>query len=386
MVSRAAAPHRANKTRVTAMAIVTAIVALAITLGGLVGCSAPQTQEAAETASATTAVIDRLGRTVEVPGDVERVVAVGCALRPICYLQAVDKVVGVEKAEHEDIVSCAYRHVNHEAFSRLPIIGEGGSKGVTPNAEAIISASPQVVVAASLKADEADALQEKTGIPVVCIDVPEAVFGEEFSDNLTFLGEVLGKQERAAEVRAYLEGIEQDLSDRAARSSAHGSVTAYAAGISYRGGHGFDGTEANFAPFNACGVTNIADGKKASGAFTIDLEAVSAAQPNFVFVECGNLDLVKSDYEANPHYFAALDAVRDGRVATLISYRFYATNIETALANCYQVGSTVYPDTFSDVDPTEKLDEISGFFLGAPLSSDLAEQGYTFKRVDLSNL
>lgn len=380
---RSVNPHVVGRIAKIAFA---ALAAMALAGGGLVGCTPPQSQSDGNSTQAAVTVVDRQGRSVEIPENIERVVGVGCSLRPICYLQAVDKVVGVEKAEHDDMVSCAYRHVNHETFAKLPIIGEGGSKGVSPDAEAIVTVAPQVVIAGGLKADEADALQEKTGIPVVCIDQPEAIFGPGYYDNIAFLGKVLGKESRADEIVSYLKAAEQDLADRSARSESYGRISAYAGGISYRGGHGFDGTEAGFPPFAVCGVTNIADGSGASGPFTIDLEAVSAARPDHVFLESGNLALVADDYKANPDYFNALDAVRDGRVATLISYRFYSTNVELALANCYQVGATVYPDAFSDVEPSEKLDEISRFFLSAPLSADLAEKGYEFRQIDLSKL
>ena len=104
------------------------------------------------------------------------------------------------------------------------------------------------------------------------------------------------------------------------------------------------------------------------GSFDIDLEAVSAAQPDYIFLESGNIGLVKEDVTANPDYFANLKAVQDGNVYSLVSYRFYATNVDLAIANCYQVGCSVYPDQFADVDPTKKLDEITVFFLGKPLS------------------
>lgn len=371
-------------------AILTAALAMALSLCCLTGCSGgvqgSADGDADSNASTTTTVTDLRGRTVDIPKDVERIVGIGCALRPICYLQAEDMVVGVEKDEQEDFVSCAYRHVNQDTFAGLPVIGEGGSKGVTPNEEAIVAAAPQVIVADSLEADEADALQQKTGIPVVCLDQPETFFDQKYYDNLTFLGDVLGKQDRAGELVDYIEEIESDLNTRSAASSAHGSASAYAAGISYRGGHGFDGTEAGFPPFAACNVENIADGKGSSGPYTIDLEAVSAAQPDFIFIESGNLPLVADDYKANAAYFDSLDAVQAGKVHTLISYRFYSTNVELALANCYQVGAVVYPDAFSNVDPSEKMDEISEFFLGESLSADLSEQGYEFSQVDIASL
>ena len=75
-----------------------------------------------------------------------------------------------------------------------------------------------------------------------------------------------------------------------------------------------------------------------------------------------------------------------GNVFSLVSYRFYATNVDLAIANCYQVGCSVYPDQFADVDPTKKLDEITDFFLGKGLSVDLAAANCAFQAYDLLNL
>lgn len=334
---------------------------------------------------AAVAVTDMLGRTVEVPEEAERVIGIGSsALRYLAYLEAIDKVVGVEQSELEDSVACSYRHVYHEAFADLPVIGDAGSNGTTPNAEAILQVAPDVIFA-NVDADTANALQERTGIPVVCTTITDAIFDEELYENLTLMGSIVGADERADELVAYLRQAADDLSARTEGISDVERKSAYAAGITFRGGHGFAGTEAGFAPFALTGVANIADGQGAEVCFDIDLEAVAAAQPDFIFIESGNLSLVAQDYASNPGFFETLEAVRAGNVFTLIPYRFYATNIELALANCYQVGCMVYPDRFADVDPTEKLDEITEVFLGTALSDDLAAQGYVFESVDLAS-
>ena len=49
-------------------------------------------------------------------------------------------------------------------------------------------------------------------------------------------------------------------------------------------------------------------------------------------------------------------------------------------------GAVAYPEQFKDVDPTQKLDEITEFFLGKKLSGDLSAEGYEFKQVDLANI
>ena len=362
---------------------------LAVGIFALAGCSSPNatsdssSNSSEASAPSTQAVTDMAGRTVEVPGEVDKVIGVGASsLRMICYMQATDKVVGVEKSEQEDSVTCAYRHVNHDTFAKLPVIGEGGSKGVTANEEAIIAAAPQVIIA-NLDKDSADSLQQKTNIPVVCVTMSDIVFDQKLYDNITLLGKVLGKEDRGQELIGYMQDTEKDLQDRTANVQ---KKTAYAAGVSFRGGHGFSGTEAGFAPFSICNITNIADAGHDSGCFDIDLEAVTAAQPDYVFIEGGNLGLVKEDVAANPDYFTNLKAIKDGNVFSLVSYRFYATNVELAIANCYHVGSCVYPDQFSDIDSTKKLDEITTFFLGAPLSQDLMAEGLSFQKYDLMSM
>lgn len=335
---------------------------------------------------ATQTVTDMLGRSVEVPAEAQRIIGIGSSsLRLVSYLQATDKVVGVEQSELEDNVTCSYRHVYHDVFKGLPVIGDGGSKGVTPNEEAIMQVQPDVVFA-SVDKDTADSLQERTGIPVVCLTLSDIVFDQVFYDNVELVGGILGKQDRAADIVTYMKDTQKDLEDRISGIADSDAKTGYAAGISYRGGHGFAGTEAGFAPFSEAGVRNIADVDGAAGCFDIDLEEVASAQPDYIFIESGNISLVKEDYDANPDYFASLDAVQNENVYSLIAYRFYATNIELALANCYQVGAVVYPDQFAGIDPTEKLDEITEFFLGEKLSDDLAQDGCEFKQIDISSL
>lgn len=373
-------------------AALTVALAAGLLVATLAGCASPQngtkqgdTATSQEQAS-TQSITDMRGRTVEVPANAERIIGIGSSsLRVISYLEATDKVVGIEQSETGDNVTCSYRHVYRDTFKDLPVIGEGGSKGVTPNEEAIMQVTPDVIFA-TIDKDAADSLQEKTNIPVVCLTLSDIVFDQIFYDNIELVGSIVGKQNRADDIVSYMKDTQNDLEARTSNISEADRKTAYAAGISFRGGHGFAGTEANFPPFQEANVKNVADVNGANGAFDIDLEAVASAQPDYLFVESGNLPLVKEDYDNNPDYFAALKAVQDGNTYTLISYRFYATNIELALANCYQVGAVAYPEQFKDINPTEKLDEITEFFLGKKLSDDLAQEGCVFKQIDLTHI
>ena len=53
----------------------------------------------------------------------------------------------------------------------------------------------------------------------------------------------------------------------------------YVGGVSFKGAHGFEGTEANYAPFSAIYAKNLANETDQTGAFNIDLE--KKAMENF---------------------------------------------------------------------------------------------------------
>ena len=168
--------HRGRFAVATAMAIAAALLVTALAGCGTSQDEATQGGAVPEQQASTQTVTDMVGRTVEVPAKAEKVIGIGSSsLRLIAYLEAVDAVVGVEQSELEDNVTCSYRHVYHDTLKNLPVIGDGGSKGVTPNEEAIMQAAPEVVFA-SIDKDAADSLQEKTGIPVVCLTLSDVVF------------------------------------------------------------------------------------------------------------------------------------------------------------------------------------------------------------------
>lgn len=371
-----------------------AVAAGLLAVPGASALAAGTKAEKADASAKTRVITDMRGREVEIPAEPTRIVAIGCAQRFASYLGAANRFIAVEESDQEDSVACTYRHVYHDVFAALPIIGDGGSNGALVNEEAILAAAPDLVLADSLDVDSCNALQAKTGVPIVALDQPEAVFDERYYGCMKVAGEALGVPERAQEVIDYIKGVETDIAVRV--KDADKDITAYACGISYRGGYGFDGTEANFPPFLACGVQNIADGEGLDGPYTIDIEKVIAAQPDYIFIESGNLNLVAEDYANTPAVYDALTAVQNGNTYSLISHRFYSTNVELALANCYQVASVMFPEEFADVDAIEKLDEICKFLLdadgctyfadGRKVSEDLAEAGLTYKQIDFKEL
>ena len=352
-----------------------AVILLAAVICLLSGCGATQ-----ETNENNRIITDFQGRQVEIPQEVESIVCVGVgALRYTCYMGAADRVVGVEDYEIKGGFDRLYNYVNFEKFKDLPVIGTNGQ----PYTEEIITVSPQVIVMSQYASVEADDLQAKTGIPVVVIPGSDTTLDDAAYETIRILGELLGLQERAEALTGYLKGVEEDLDVRTRDIPEEERPTVYVAGVSFKGAHGFEGTEANYGPFVLMGANNLADTTGQTGAFDIDLEQVLAWDPDIIFLDFNGMDLIREDYANNPDYYNALTAVREGRVYSQISFRSFASNLDTALADAYFAACMIYPEQFQDVDPVVKAGEIFEMLLGANPYNDLKEAGYEFRPIQI---
>lgn len=351
------------------------LIAVGIILLGLCACGAegaPGDHQAMRT------IVDGSGRTVEIPNAVESVVCVGVgALRYTCYMQGQDLVVGVEDYETKEGTSRLYNYVNFERFRNLPIIGTNGE----PFVEEIIRVGPQVIVLSQSASVEADDLQSKTGIPVVVVPGSDTTLDTNCYDTLRILGELYGREERTRELTAYLRGIEEDLGRRT--EGIENKPTAYVCGVSFKGVHGFEGTEAGYGPFVLIKARNLADTTGQTGAFDMDIEQVLQWNPDVIFVDYNGLDLINEAYRNNPGFFENLTAVQEGRVYSQISFRSYASNLDTALADAYYAAYVLYPDRFADVDLEAKIGEIFEMLLGTNPYPDLKEAGYAFRTIQI---
>ena len=355
----------------------------------LVGCggtnnstnnTSDSTSDPSQTEEGTRTITDSTGRTVTIPETVESIVCVNVgALRYTCYMQAQNLVVGVEDYEQEPTMSRLYNYVNFEQFSSLPVIGSNGEH----YPEAIISANPDVIIMSAAESKDADDLQDKTGIPVVVVPGSDTTLDDNAYETIRLMGEVYGKEDRAEELTNYLDSVKADLETRTADIPDADKPTVYVGGVSFKGHHGFEGTEANYGPFVLIHANNLADTTGQSGAFDIDTEQVLAWDPDVIFLDFNGMALINEDYAKNPDFYQGLTAVREGRVYSQISFRSSASNLETALADAYYAATILYPEQFADIDPVEKAGEIFTALLGTNPYEDLKEAGYEFRPIQL---
>ena len=355
--------------------VIAFVLAVVVCAGLLAGCGAAEVDGANQRT-----MTDGAGRQVEIPEKVESVICVGVgALRYTCYVGAQDLVIGVEDYEVKPGMSRLYNYVNFDLFKDLPVIGTNGQ----PYTEEIINLAPDVIVMSASASVEADDLQAKTGTPVVVVPGSDTTLDQDAYDTIRILGELYGRQSRSAELTAYLKDIQSDLDARTKDIPDSEKPSVYVGGVSFKGHHGFEGTEAGYGPFELIHANNLADTTGQTGAFNIDLEQVLAWDPDIIFVDFNGMNLIKEDYAGNPDYYNSLTAVQEGKVYSQISFRSSASNLETALADAYYAACVLYPEQFKDVDPIVKAEEIFEKLLGVNPYGDLKEAGYEFRPIEI---
>ena len=333
-----------------------------------------------ETAPETRIITDSMDRNVEIPYSVERIVCVGVgALRYTCYVGGADRVVGVEDYETKPGMSRLYNYVNFDLFQNLPVTGTNGE----PFVEEIINVDPQVIVISSYASQDPDELSQKTGIPVVVVPGSDTTLDEKAYVTIRILGELYQLEDRAQDLTAYLKSIQKDLDDRTASIAEDAKPTCYVGGVSFKGHHGFEGTEAYYGPFELIHAKNLANTTGQTGAFNIDVEQVLSWDPEIIFLDFNGMNLINEDYGAHPDFYKALTAVQEGKVYSQISFRSSASNLETALADAYYAACVMYPQQFQDIDPVEKAGEIFTKLLGSNPYHDLEEAGYAFCQITI---
>jgi iron complex transport system substrate-binding protein len=320
----------------------------------------------------TLTVKDMAGREVQVPIDPQKIVGIGPgALRLLVYLQAWEKVVGVEKMEKMSPQGRPYWLARPE-LSNLPNCGPGDPDGTNkkPDLESIKVLNPQVVFAARLDVSMADEAQKISGIPFVVLR-----YGESGGDNgplfdsLKIAGKILSREKRAEDILFYFDTLRKDLNARTRSIPAKQRPSVYVGGIRYNGTFGIESTEKSYIPFSWLNANNLSDrleSKIGSHVF-LDKEALLQMNPEMIFIDGGGLALVTEDFFKKPEYYFSFKAFSKKSVFTLLPFNGYATNLCTALADAYAVGKILYPESFTDIDPEKKADEIYTFMVGKPV-------------------
>ncbi|MBN1298278.1 MAG: ABC transporter substrate-binding protein [Actinobacteria bacterium] len=333
------------------------------------GCSGkiPENTAAAlpkNTDSKTRTITDSLGRTVEIPDIVERIVPLGNTPRMIVYLGLADKVVGISGFD-EQILSPlqAYAYASKDLWAGLPVVGTDTAGATDYYPEEIIKLKPDVIFC-SYTAELANEIQSKTIAPVVAVPMG-TLFGKDYEQALLLLGDVCGAKDRAEDVINYINDSLHDLDSRTKDIPDAQKPTVLGAAATFKGAHGIEGVYSKYPVFEIINANDVAEGiSDISGGVLVDKEQILGWDPQIIFFDYSGVNLVKTDYEQNSNFYAQLTAVKNGNIYQYPNSTYYYSNVEIPIINSYYVASLIYTEQFKDIEFKEKAGEVFEFFLG----------------------
>lgn len=317
---------------------------------------------AAACAEDSRVIVDGLGREVEVPSKVERIVTLGNASRMLTYLGLSDRMVSSANGDISPSLFMAYGVFNQEAWAKLPVVASGGYGEINP--EAILALDPDVILC-TYEADIVANIEDQLDRRVVA--APQGtLFGEDYELALRVFGDACGVRERAEAVIAFIHACLDDLDARTAEIPEEGKPLCLTAAATFRGGHGISGVYANSAILAAIHAKDAAAGllEGRPKGVEIDREQLLEWDPALIILDAGNLGLVEQEYAEDPGFFEELSAVKNGQLYQWPNATANYANVEIPLVSAYFAGSLLYPEAFADMDFEAKAEEIFRFFLG----------------------
>ncbi len=337
-----------------------------------------------EIPAGTTTVTDMVGREVSVtPGSYKRVVCVGAgALRMYSYVGDVKLLAGVEDIENTtlsnrpkmfDSVARPYVLAFGDTFNALPSCGVGGPMAQAAEAEKILSCNPDIVISEFEDADKSDALQEQLGVPVITLRASSDVFDQKFSDSLTLLGKIFGREEKVSRLLGYIADEKDAIEARVANIPEAEKPSVYICGLGNWGTADHLTTAENYVSFQVAGVKNVVSGLGITGVGTIEEEKFIelGEQMDMIILDAAAVKNIKPLYAEDPTMFDTCKAWQTGEVYLEMAYNAYYTNYEITLINTWFIAKTVYPELFDDVDMTAKTNEVTKMFLGTELAEEI---------------
>lgn len=367
-----------------------ALPVLSFVLGGCAQTSASSSapfslsgsSEGESSTGSSLGLSDMIGRNLTIePGSYKKVVCIGAgALRLYSYVGDVSLLSGVEDIDNDtlpsrpkmfDGVARPYFIANKDVFAKLPSCGVGGPQAQTAESEKILSCSPDIVISEYEDVTKEDALQQQLGVPVVTMKTgSKGVFDDSFAASVTLLGKIFAKESKAKSLNDF---VAKEKSEISSKTTSLTSGKTYICGLGNWGTTDYLMTEQNYEPFAVAHITNAVSDLAKDGVQKIEKEKFVALGEaiDTMIVDAAAVKNIKPEYKADATIFDSCKAWANGEVYLQMAYNAYYTNYELALANTWYNAKAVYPQAFSDVDMTAKVNEITKAFLGKELAGDI---------------
>ena len=318
-------------------------------------------------------VTDMIGRDVEIPASVSNVVATSPPMTTVLYMIAPDKL----KAVNFQWTDGEMKYVPSQ-YKNFPVVG--GWYGTQDGSyEEFIASEPDIVIESIDEGGDGDAStvkerQEKFGtIPVIAVKDTTNV--ETIGDSITFMGEVVGAEDKAKELNDFNDRYLKMVKDKSSKLSDADKKKVYYA-------QGDDGLQTNPSHsthgqlIDLVGGVNVADslnqGNTTSG-IQVSIEQVITRNPEVIITN--DPEFYASVYD-NPNW-AKLDAVKNKEVylSPQSPFKWFDRPVgANMIIGVPWTAKVIYPDDYKDINMVDATKEFYSNFYHFDLSDDEAKQ------------
>jgi iron complex transport system substrate-binding protein len=306
----------------------------------------------------TKAVRDDLGRTVAVPARVRRVLSLQPEVtRIIIALGAGSDLVGI------DDFTARFDHLYpfiRPSQARLTVVA--ASDGFA-NAELVRRLDPDLIFASPSEAGMPDALQKKTGKPVLAFSSMGRFEG--LLREIRWVGEALGKRERAGQLAA---AIMRRIGEVRRLTGDPRTVSGPSVYLSFWGS--LTRSPVRYDPVAAAGGRNLADGlvpsRLGTVAAEVNVETILAWDPEVILLHGSYLPAERTVTVEGVLADARLRSVRavDKRRVFYTFGFWYWWDPALVLVETIMLAKLFHPEKLRDVDVVREGNEIFRFFYG----------------------
>jgi iron complex transport system substrate-binding protein len=318
-------------------------------------------------------VTDMIGRNVEIPASVSNVVATSPPMTTVLYMIAPEKLKAVNFQWTDDEM----KYVPGE-YQNFPVVG-GWYGSQDGSYEEFIASEPDIVIESIDEGGDGDKStvderQEKFGkIPVIAVKDTTNV--EKVGESITFMGEVVGAQDKAKELNDFNDKYLDIVHDRSSKLSDSDKRTVYYA-------YGDDGLQTSPSHsthgqlIDLIGGVNVADSVaqgNTTGGVQVSIEQVISWNPDKIITNDKEFyDSVYSDSN-----WGKLDAVKNKEVylSPQSPFKWFDRPVgANMIIGVPWTAKVIYPDDYKDINMVDATKEFYSNFYHFDLSDDEAKQ------------
>ena len=330
-------------------------------------------------------ITDMIGRNIEIPASVSNVVATSPPMTTVLYMIAPDKLKAVNFQWTEDELEYV-----PSQYQNFPVVGGWyGSKD--GSYEEFIASEPDIVIESIDEGGDGDKStveerQEKFGsIPVVAVKDTSNI--EKVGESITFMGEIVGAQEKASQLNDFNNKYLDMVHDRSSKLSDSDKKKIYYAqgddGLQTSPSHSTHGQL-----IDLIGGVNVADSLgqgNTTGGVQVSMEQVISWNPDKIITN--DLEFYKHVY--NDSNWGKLDAVKNKEVyvSPQSPFKWFDRPVgANMIIGVPWTAKVIYPDDYKDINMVDTTKEFYSNFYHVDLSDDQAKQMLLDSGLKESNL